>query len=247
MKPAEVAASIMPSDWPISVAATMNGSDGRLQQRGGDRPSPVELAAIDQRRQPAGDQQRGDEGRYRDDRRGAREQGVEIEAHAAGDEEDRHEDAEAHRGELGTELRMGHRLVLVEVVDDRPRRERTQDQLEAELLGEHGHSDQEHERAADADLSAGVLKPDERSGDPRRALDAHHADQHRGDREHEQADQQELCPRGSARLAGETGTRAAAPRRSRRSTRRRSPAARTASSSRPRPAGRGRSPRGRSR
>ena len=27
MKPAEVAASITPSDWPIWVAATMNGSE----------------------------------------------------------------------------------------------------------------------------------------------------------------------------------------------------------------------------
>ena len=97
---------------------------------------------------------------------------------------------------------MGHRLGRVEVVEDRAGGERAQDQLEPELLGERDHPDQQHERAADPDLGAGVLQADQRRRDPPRALRLAHADRDRGDREHEEPDQDQLRA-DPARLARE--------------------------------------------
>ncbi len=57
---------------------------------------------------------------------------------------------------------MGHRTVGVEVVEDRPRGECAQDQLEPELLGQRNHPDQEDERPAHPNLGARVLEADER-------------------------------------------------------------------------------------
>ena len=146
MKPADVAASIRPRSCPIAVAATMNGSDVACKQAGGDHLAALQLAAVEQRREPAREQQGGDEGRDRGDRRGRREQRVEVEPDPAGDEEDGDEDAEADRRELAPKLGVGHRLVHVEVVEDRAGGERAEDQLEPELLGERDHPDQQDER-----------------------------------------------------------------------------------------------------
>ena len=246
MKPAEVAASIRPRSWPIAVAATMNGSEVACSSAAAPTRRRVELAAIEQRRQAAGDEQRGDEGRDRGDRGRRGEERVEVEADPAGDEEDRDEDAEADRRELQPKLGMGHAPVLVEVVEDRAGGERAEDQLEAELLGERDHPDQEHERAAHADLGAGVLKADERRRRSAERSASSHADRHRSDHEHEGADQDELRRRSRSTRRRTAGS-AAEPRRSRRSRQRRSPAGRTATRSRPSPGAPGRSPRARSR
>ena len=87
---------------------------------------------------------------------------------------------------------MGHRPVGVEVVEDRPRGERAEDQLEPELLGQRHHPDQEDERPAHANLGARVLQADERGRDPAGALGLGDGDRHGRDREHEQADQDQL-------------------------------------------------------
>ena len=73
---------------------------------------------------------------------------------------------------LRAELGVGHPVVRVEVVEDRAGGEGAEDQLEPELLGERDHPDQQHERAADADLGARVLEAAQRRRDPPRALGA---------------------------------------------------------------------------
>ena len=81
---------------------------------------------------------------------------------------------------------MRHPLVHVEVVEDRAGGEGPQDQLEAELLGERDHPDQQHEGTADADLGAGVLEADERVEIRRRSLRFGDARRDRRDHEHEE-------------------------------------------------------------
>ena len=53
---------------------------------------------------------------------------------------------------------MGHRLVSVHKREQRAGGERAEDRLEPDLLGERDEPDQQHERAANADLRGRVLQ-----------------------------------------------------------------------------------------
>jgi hypothetical protein len=87
-----------------------------------------------------------------------REETVEVEAHAGRDEEDGDEHAVAHRLELPSELRMGHRLVAVDELDDCSGEESPEDRFEAEPVGKDGKEREQEERCADANWSPGLKR-----------------------------------------------------------------------------------------
>lgn len=69
---------------------------------------------------------------------------------------------------------MAHRLVAIEQREHGAGREGTEDDLQAELLGDGGERDQQHDRAADADLGDRVLQAQQVLADAHRALGAAH-------------------------------------------------------------------------
>ena len=96
---------------------------------------------------------------------------------------------------------MGHHLVAIGERQDRAGRERSEDHLEAELLGDGGKRDQQHDRPAHPDLGGRVLEPQQVVADPLRALRPAHHEEDRGRQREQAADQDERRP--GAALAGE--------------------------------------------
>ena len=80
---------------------------------------------------------------------------------------------------------MGHDLVVVDKGQDRPSGERSQDHLQAELLGDRGEGDEQDHGPAHADLRRGVLQPQEIGADRARSLRSAHRQEH-DDRQQEQ-------------------------------------------------------------
>src|SRR5207302_3528582 len=69
--------------------------------------------------------------------RGIREEDVQFEPHPGRDEEDRDEHTVTDRLELLAELRMTHRLVAIDELDDATGEEGAENRLKAEPLGKH--------------------------------------------------------------------------------------------------------------
>ena len=152
------------------------GDDERQRRRLHEHRDGHALArddrAIEQRRQPAHDQQRGEEDRDMQEGRGVGGERVEVVLDARGDEEDRDEDPEAGGLELAPEVGVGHRAVAVDERDDRAGDERAEDDLEPQLGGQRHEPDEQDEGGADADLRGGVLQAAQDLAQPPRVLDA---------------------------------------------------------------------------
>src|SRR5205085_5397299 len=117
-------------------------------------------------------EEEGHEDRHERERRRLRKQRAAVELEPAGDEEEGDEDPEARLGELLAEVRVRHRLVAVDELEDGAGHEGAENRLEPELLREHDEADEEDEGAADADLRRGVLQAEKRAREPHRALRA---------------------------------------------------------------------------
>ena len=85
---------------------------------------------------------------------------------------------------------MRHRAILVQGGQRGAGDERSEDRLEAETVHDRREPDQQHERAADADLRCRVLKPLQRGRDAARVFRDDDGDDDRG-REHREAPEQD--------------------------------------------------------
>ena len=181
------------------VAADRGGGDDERQRRrleeARDGGSPgADKRPVEQRRKAAHDRERQQEDRHHRQVRRVVEQGVEVESQAARHEEDRDEHAEPDRLELEAERRVGHHLVAIGERQDRAGGERAEDHLEAELLGDGGERDQQHDRPAHPDLGGGVLEAQQVVADALRPLRPAHHDEDRGRQREQAADQDERRP-----------------------------------------------------
>jgi len=161
----------------------------------------VQLAAVQQRRDPPDDDESGEDDRDQNERGRARGQGVEVERQPAGDEEDRDEDAEADGVELHAELGVARGSVGVDDPEQDPGDERPEDHLEARFLGDRGERDQQEERAAHADLRGGRGQPLDGVADAHRAPRRAQREHHRAGEDQEAAQQRGLRTRRAALLA----------------------------------------------
>src|SRR5439155_24361755 len=106
---------------------------GRLKEAGGhELAAPLGERPVEERRDGAYDDQRGEEERHAGEGRAAVEQARDVELDARRDEEERREDTEADRLQLGVEEGVCHRLVAVDELQRRAGEERAEDRLEAE-------------------------------------------------------------------------------------------------------------------
>src|ERR671918_625690 len=121
-----------------------------------------------------------------------REERVEVEEHAARDEEDGDEHAETGRLQLRAELRVRHRAVAVDEREHGPGEEGAEDDLETQRLRQGDEADEQEEGAPHTNLRGRVLQPQENGGEHHRALYTHEREHGGEGREREAAEQHEL-------------------------------------------------------
>ena len=159
---APVAGLRMPSSIPMPVVATMNGREVACSSAAASTPLVSTIRPVQDRGQPAGEQQGEEEDRHRGERRPASgEERSHVELYAADDEEERDKHAEADRFELLAEEGVRHHPVFVHQPQDRARDKGSEYDLEPQKLRQDGEAHQEQQGAADPDLGARVLKTQE--------------------------------------------------------------------------------------
>lgn len=134
---------ILPVDLPISATTTTSGSEVAEKSASARRSRGCQRAAVEQRRDAADREQKGDEQWHSQQAVGAREKRGDIDLGPARDEEDRDEETEPDRVELVSE-RLRFRAASDET-HDCAGGERAEQQVEAESVGHHHHAaEQQH-------------------------------------------------------------------------------------------------------
>ena len=154
------------------------GQLGRAVDGKGEAVPKAELASIEQQRRHApDDEEQPDEHRHLERRRCARGERVEVEGHAAGDEEERDQEAIPD----GVQLRVEDADLATTQGDarDHARNEAAEQKVEAELRSQRDEAEDEYHGQPHGELARGLERLlDQRPSAPRRA-DGEEPSEHR--------------------------------------------------------------------